>query len=92
MELTTPTLAALAAVVVCSVGAYWSPRLAGQSQRASVTMITVVRNLTLALMLAGLMGDAGTTTTVLAYGLLMYLAGVGAAVVIRSRSLPGAVG
>ncbi|MFG1697225.1 hypothetical protein [Nonomuraea sp. NPDC049309] len=58
--------------VVCLV-AYTAPGLGAAAARRAVAMTTTVRNLSLALLIAGLSADATRVSlTVLAYGLVMY--------------------
>lgn len=85
LALPTATVPVLVLVVASSAAAYAAPLVAGAAQRSAVAMITMVRNLTLALALAGLARDSATTSTVLAYGLVMYLLAVAAVFVLRPK-------
>ena len=80
--------AGLSAITGLVVGALLAPLVvpATPADRAALSLTTAVRNISLALLLSSAFFDAMTTLTVLAYGLIMYLVGVPAALWVR-RSL-----
>jgi bile acid:Na+ symporter, BASS family len=78
--------AVIAAVVAVSVATYAAPGLGGPPDRSAVAMVTAVRNLSLALFVAGFAADADRVIlTVLVYGLLMYAAAAVAVWPMRRR-------
>ncbi|MEV0819957.1 hypothetical protein [Nonomuraea rubra] len=65
--------AAFAALTLLSLAAYATPGLDSSAARRAVAMTTTIRNLSLALLVAGLSADAALVSLiVLAYGLVMY--------------------
>ncbi|MFB4294654.1 hypothetical protein ACBI99_43960 [Nonomuraea sp. ATR24] len=65
--------AAFALLTLLSLAAYATPGLDSPAARRAVAMTTTIRNLSLALLVAGLSADAALVSlTVLAYGLVMY--------------------
>lgn len=67
--------AAIALVVGISLASYVTPGLGIASARRTVAMTATIRNLSLALLVAGLSADAErVAVTVIAYGTVMYAA------------------
>ncbi|MGW3365019.1 hypothetical protein ACWDOR_18960 [Streptosporangium canum] len=92
-QLTTIPAAGFATFVLLSLvclAAYATPGLATPAARRAVAMTTTVRNLSLALLVAGLSADAARVSlTVLAYALVMYAAsGLALIPMRRSNRLP----
>ena len=83
-ELPVATLPVIVLLVCITFGAYALPKLQGPGDRSAVSIITGIRNLTLALLVVSL-GDSRelAVTTVLAYGLVMYV--VAAATIVPMR-------
>jgi BASS family bile acid:Na+ symporter len=78
---------AMAVVVLVSLVAYALPGLDSPGDRAAAAMVTAVRNLSLALFVAGFAEDADQVIlTVLVYGLLMYVVATAALWPIRRRA------
>ncbi|OJF12170.1 hypothetical protein [Couchioplanes caeruleus] len=76
--------AVIAVVVAAGLVTYASPGLGGAAGRGAVAMTTTVRNLFLALFVAAFAPDAAQVIlTVLAYGLVMYVAAVAAIAPMR---------
>ncbi|MDR7086207.1 BASS family bile acid:Na+ symporter [Aeromicrobium panaciterrae] len=73
-DLPAATLPVIVMIVVVTLAAYGLPQLQGSSERAAVSMITAVRNLTLALLVVSLSKSPDlAVTTVLTYGFVMYV-------------------
>lgn len=76
-DLPGATVPVVVLLVVVSLAAYGLPLLQGPSERAAVSMISVVRNLTLALLVVSLSESPDlAVTTVLTYGFVMYVVAV----------------
>ncbi|WP_197287272.1 bile acid:sodium symporter family protein [Planomonospora sphaerica] len=74
-DLPAAAYAAFVLLALVCLASYATPALAGPAARRAVAMTTTVRNLSLALLVAGLSRDAArVSVTVLAYGLVMYAA------------------
>lgn len=76
-DLPGETLPVIVLLVFVSLAAYGLPRLQGPRERAAVSMITAIRNLTLALLVVSLSTSPDlAVTTVLTYGFVMYVGAV----------------
>jgi BASS family bile acid:Na+ symporter len=77
---------AIAIVVAVSLATYLIPGTGAAAERSAVAMVTTVRNLTLALFVAGFAADADRVIlAVLVYGLVMYAAAAAAVRPMRRR-------
>lgn len=81
--------AAFALLTLLNLAAYAAPGLHSPAARRAAAMTTIIRNLSLALLVAGLSADAALVIlTVLAYGLMMYaVAGLALAPLRRTARL-----
>lgn len=80
--------AAFALMSIAGLAAYGTPGLGTLAARRAVAMTTTIRNLSLALLVAGLSADAAAVgLTVLAYGLVMYAVS-GLALIPLRRTTP----
>ncbi len=76
-DLPAVTLPVIVLLVSVTLAAYGLPGLQGPSERAAVSMITAIRNLTLALLVVSLSTSPDlAVTTVLTYGFVMYVGAV----------------
>lgn len=86
-DLPAATLPVIVLLVSVTLAAYGLPRLQGPSERAAVSMITAIRNLTLALLVVSLSTSPDlAVTTVLTYGFVMYVGAVLALAPMRRAS------
>jgi bile acid:Na+ symporter, BASS family len=90
-DVPTAVYGVIAVVVAVGLAAGTSPGLGGAAGRGAVAMTTTVRNLSLALFVATFTPESGhVILTVLAYGLVMYVAAVAAIPVLRRGAAPTA--
>lgn len=76
-DLPAATLPVIVLLVGVTLAAYRLPRLQGPGERAAVSMVTAIRNLTLALLVVSLSTSPDlAVTTVLTYGFVMYVCAV----------------